>query len=272
MGNARLRGHPDHDACGVGFVAQLGSLGSRDVIERALTALVRLTHRGGVDADGSSGDGAGLLLPIPKEFFRARAKEELINLPVEFGVGMAFLPPGRENEARASVEKLSTLCGVQCCGWRKVPVDSSILGPSAAASLPSIQQCFFSSSETGEAFERQLFLLRKRVESEGTPGIYFCSLSSRSVVYKGLLAPWQVPEFYPDIAHSQFQASFAVFHQRYSTNTRPTWSLAQPFRFVAHNGEINTIGPNRRWMRARAGMVPPSRIRRQRFRQFRQCS
>ena len=251
MGNARLRGHPDHDACGVGFVAQLGSLGSRDVIERALTALVRLTHRGGVDADGSSGDGAGLLLPIPKEFFRARAKEELINLPVEFGVGMAFLPPGRENEARASVEKLSTLCGVQCCGWRKVPVDSSILGPSAAASLPSIQQCFFSSSETGEAFERQLFLLRKRVESEGTPGIYFCSLSSRSVVYKGLLAPWQVPEFYPDIAHSQFQASFAVFHQRYSTNTRPTWSLAQPFRFVAHNGEINTIGPNRRWMRAR---------------------
>src|SRR6202050_4097937 len=144
MGNARLSGHPDHDSCGVGFVAQLGSLGSPDVIERALTALVRLTHRGGVDADGSSGDGAGLLLPIPKEFFRARAKEELLNLPVEFGVGMAFLPPGQENEARASVEKLSTLCGVQCCGWRKVPVDSSILGPSAAATLPSIQQCFFS--------------------------------------------------------------------------------------------------------------------------------
>jgi len=251
MGNARFRGHPDHDACGVGFVAQLGSLGSRDVIERALTALVRLTHRGGVDADGSSGDGAGLLLPIPKEFFRARALEERINLPVEFGVGMVFLPPGKENEARASVEKLSALCGVRCCGWRNVPVDSSILGPSAAATVPAIQQSFFGSDETGEAFERQLFLLRKRVETEGTPGIYFCSLSSRSVVYKGLLAPWQVPEFYPDIAHSQFQASFAVFHQRYSTNTRPTWSLAQPFRFVAHNGEINTIGSNRRWMRAR---------------------
>jgi glutamate synthase domain-containing protein 2/glutamate synthase domain-containing protein 1/glutamate synthase domain-containing protein 3 len=251
MGNARFRGHPDHDACGVGFVAQLGSLGSRDVIERALTALVRLTHRGGVDADGSSGDGAGLLLPIPKEFFRTRAREERINLPVEFGIGMAFLPPGQENEARASVEKLSGLCGVRCCGWRKVPVDSSILGPSAAATLPAIQQSFFSSDETGEAFERQLFLLRKRTEAEGTQGIYFCSLSSRSVVYKGLLAPWQVPEFYPDIAHSQFQASFAVFHQRYSTNTRPTWSLAQPFRMVAHNGEINTIGPNRRWMGVR---------------------
>src|ERR1700683_2563911 len=133
MGNARLRGHPDHDACGVGFVAQLGGLGSRDVIERALTALVRLTHRGGVDADGSSGDGAGLLLPIPKEFFRARAAEEGISLPVEFGVGMAFLPPGQENEARASVGKLSTLCGVRCCGWGEVPVASSVLGLSRGA-------------------------------------------------------------------------------------------------------------------------------------------
>jgi glutamate synthase (ferredoxin) len=251
MGNARFVGHPDHDACGVGFVAQLGSLGSRDVIERALTALIRLTHRGGVDADGSSGDGAGLLLPIPKEFFRARAREERIDLPVEFGLGMAFFPPGREKEARAEVEKISALSGVRCCGWRKVPLDASILGPSAAATLPAILQVFFASNKSGDAFERQLFFLRKRIEAEGRFGIYFCSLSSRSVVYKGLLAPWQVAEFYPDIAHPRFQASFAVFHQRYSTNTRPTWSLAQPFRFLAHNGEINTIGANRRWMRTR---------------------
>jgi glutamate synthase (ferredoxin) len=251
MGNARFVGHPDHDACGVGFVAQLGSLGSRDVIERALTALIRLTHRGGVDADGSSGDGAGLLLPIPKEFFRARAREERIDLPVEFGLGMAFFPPGREKEARAEVEKISALSGVRCCGWRKVPLDASILGPSAAATLPAILQVFFASNKSGDAFERQLFFLRKRIEAEGRFGIYFCSLSSRSVVYKGLLAPWQVAEFYPDIAHPRFQASFAVFHQRYSTNTRPTWSLAQPFRFLAHNGEINTINANRRWMRTR---------------------
>ncbi len=251
MGNARSSGHPDHDACGVGFVAQLGSLGSRDVIERALTALVRLTHRGGVDADGSSGDGAGLLLPIPKEFFRARAREQRINLPAEFGIGMAFLPPGQAEEARSAVEKLSALCGVHCCGWRRVPVDEAVLGPSAAATLPAIYQVFFSSDKSGDAFERQLFLLRKLVEAEGTPGTYFCSLSSHSVVYKGLLAPWQFREFYPDVAHSQFQAPFAVFHQRYSTNTRPIWSLAQPFRFLAHNGEINTIVPNRRWMRAR---------------------
>jgi glutamate synthase (ferredoxin) len=251
MGNARFVGHPDHDACGVGFVAQLGSLGSRDVIERALTALIRLTHRGGVDADGSSGDGAGLLLPIPKEFFRARAREEHIDLPVDFGLGMAFLPAGRENEARAEVEKISILCGVRCCGWRKVPVNASILGPSAAATLPAIEQVFFASNKSGDAFERQLFFLRKRIEAEGSLRMYFCSLSSRSVVYKGLLAPWQLAEFYRDIAHPRFQASFAVFHQRYSTNTRPTWSLAQPFRFLAHNGEINTIGANRRWMRTR---------------------
>jgi len=251
MGNARLVGHPDHDACGVGFVAQLGSLGSRDVIERALTALIRLTHRGGVDADGSSGDGAGLLLPIPKEFFRSRAREERIDLPVDFGLGMAFLPCGQEKEARAEVEKISALSGVRCYGWRKVPLDASILGPSAAATLPAIEQVFFASNKSGDAFERQLFFLRKRIEAEGDQGIYFCSLSSRSVVYKGLLAPWQLAEFYPDISHPRFQASFAVFHQRYSTNTRPTWSLAQPFRFLAHNGEINTIVANRRWMRTR---------------------
>src|ERR1700733_1386739 len=255
MGSLHFHGHPDHDACGVGFVAQLGSLGSRDVIERALTALVRLTHRGGVDADGSSGDGAGLLLPIPKEFFRARARAERVSLPAEFGIGMAFLPPGQVDEARAAVEKLSGICDVQCCGWREVPVDHSVLGPSASATLPAIYQGFFSSGKTGEAFEHQLFLLRKLIEAQGTPGTYFCSLSSRSIVYKGLLAPWQFREFYPDVAHSQFQASFAIFHQRYSTNTRPTWSLAQPFRFIAHNGEINTIVPNRRWMRAREKLI-----------------
>ena len=163
MGSSRFHGHPDHDACGVGFVAQLGSLGSRDVIERALTALVRLTHRGGVDADGSSGDGAGLLLPIPKEFFRARAREERLSLPAEFGIGMAFLPPGQVEEARASIEKLSGLCDVHCCGWREVPVDHSVLGPSASATLPAIYQVFFSSAKTGEAFyanEVELMLIR----------------------------------------------------------------------------------------------------------------
>ena len=241
----------DHDACGVGFVARLGASPSREVIDRSLTALARLAHRGGVDADGLSGDGAGLLLPIPKQFFTASARQRGIDLPAEFGLGMAFVANGRETEARAAVEKCAREAGLHCLGWRSVPTQPSILGPRAASTLPLIRQCFFSPSNPTSDFERALFLLRKRIEAENSRDIYFCSLSSRTVVYKGLLAPLQLREFYPDIDCPDFRATFAVFHQRYSTNTRPTWMLAQPFRFVAHNGEINTIGANRRWMRAR---------------------
>jgi glutamate synthase domain-containing protein 2/glutamate synthase domain-containing protein 1/glutamate synthase domain-containing protein 3 len=241
----------DHDACGVGFIAQLGSAGSREVIERALTALGRLAHRGGVDADGLSGDGAGLLLPIPREFFRGCASQQGIDLPAAFGVGMAFLDPGHADQARATVESFSGEFGLQCRWWRNVPVDPTQLGPRASATLPRILQCFFTAQEPTLDLERSLYLLRKRVEAQCPTAIYFCSLSSHSIVYKGLLAPLQLREFYPDLDSPGFTASFALFHQRYSTNTRPTWMLAQPFRFVAHNGEINTIGANRRWMRAR---------------------
>jgi glutamate synthase (ferredoxin) len=241
----------DHDACGVGFIVRLGAAPSREVIDRALTALARLAHRGGVDADGQSGDGAGLLLPIPQEFFRASAKREGIDLPGAFGLGMAFMEKGRETEARAAIEKCSREAGLHCFGWRNVPTEALILGPRARATLPLIRQCFFGSSDSTSDLERPLFLLRKRMETTASGGIYFSSLSSRTVVYKGLLAPLQLREFYPDLDHPDFQATFAIFHQRYSTNTRPTWRLAQPFRFVAHNGEINTIGANRRWMRAR---------------------
>jgi glutamate synthase (ferredoxin) len=241
----------DHDACGVGFIARLGAPPSREVIDRSLTALARLAHRGGVDADGLSGDGAGLLLPIPKQFFAGYARQRGIDLPADFGLGMAFVTNGRETEARAAVEKCAREAGLQCLGWRSVPTQPSILGPRAASTLPLIRQCFFAPSHPASDFERALFLLRKRIEAENSRDIYFCSLSSRTVVYKGLLAPLQLREFYPDVDCPDFRASFAVFHQRYSTNTRPTWMLAQPFRFVAHNGEINTIGANRRWMRAR---------------------
>jgi len=241
----------DHDACGVGFVTRLGAAPSREVIDRALTALARLAHRGGVDADGLSGDGAGLLLPIPQELFRGAARQLRIELPSAFGLGMAFIEKGYEREARGAVEKGAREAGLQCLGWRTVPTVPSILGPRAASTLPLIRQCFFSSFEPSADFERSLFVLRKRVEAECSGNIYFASLSSRTVVYKGLLAPLQLREFYPDLDHPDFTATFAVFHQRYSTNTRPTWRLAQPFRLVAHNGEINTIGANRRWMRAR---------------------
>lgn len=241
----------DHDACGVGFIAQLGASPSRDVIDRALTALARLAHRGGVDADGLSGDGAGLLLPIPHAFFRAAALEDGINLPSSFGLGMAFIQTDREDEARALVEMCAAKENLRCLGWRKVPTEPSILGPGAASTLPLIRQCFLESTSSLDGFERSLFLLRKRVEADSRGAPYFASLSSRTIVYKGLLTPLQLREFYPDLDHPDFTASFAVFHQRYSTNTRPTWALAQPFRFVAHNGEINTIGANRRWAHAR---------------------
>jgi len=246
---------PDHDACGVGFVARLGSAGSREVIERALTALGRLEHRGGVDSDGLSGDGAGLLTPIPKGFFRARARDAGIELPEKFGLGMVFLPPGTKEEARAAVSSFAIEAGLRCLGWRDVPVDPSVLGPRAAATQPVIEQCFFAGTEESSDIERLLFLLRKRVEARGVARTYFCSLSSQTVVYKGLLAPLQLRAFYPDLDATEFEAPFAVFHQRYSTNTQPTWTLAQPFRFLGHNGEINTIGANRRWMRAREESV-----------------
>ncbi len=252
-----MENHPpslpvDVDACGTGFVARIGNGASREVVERALTALLRLSHRGGVDADGLSGDGAGLLTPIPRGFFQRCAATAGIRLPQRFGLGMVFLPPADADAARAAIQAAVRQAGLRFLGWRAVPTDGSVLGPRAAATLPAIAQCFVSPGRGAADFERSLFLLRKRIESEAPAGTYFCSLSSRTVVYKGLLVPWQLAEFYRDLADPEFAAPFAIFHQRYATNTRPSWSLAQPFRAVAHNGEINTIVSNRRWMRARA--------------------
>ena len=251
MRHPALNASPDHDACGVGFIAQLGGEATRDVVKRSLLALDRLSHRGGVDSDGLSGDGAGLLLPIPRVFFRAQSLQSGISLPETFGLGMVFLPFGHEMESRGAIESLARQIGLRCVGWRDVPVNCTILGSLAASTMPSIQQCFFESVSAGADIERQLFFLRKRVEAEGTSGTYFCSLSSRTVVYKGLLTPTQFRDFYLDLTSSDFRAPFAIFHQRYSTNTQPSWTMAQPFRYVAHNGEINTISANRRWMQAR---------------------
>src|ERR1700733_932264 len=241
----------DHDACGVGFIAQIGSEGTRDVVERALTALARLSHRGGVDSDGSSGDGAGLLTPIPKQFIRKRLQQLGVALPEAFGLGMTFMPQERIAESRAAVEAAAQATELRCLGWRVVPTNGSLLGPGSLGSLPAIEQCFFAADDPYADLERLLFLMRKRLEADDETGIYFCSLSSAVVVYKGLLTPVQLRAFYPDLADREFTAPFAIFHQRYSTNTNPSWQLAQPFRLGAHNGEINTISANRRWMRAR---------------------
>src|SRR5438067_1527875 len=252
MVRASCLGHPDHDACGTGFAVQLGQAASHQVVQRALLALERLSHRGGTDADGASGDGAGLLTQLPEKFIRREARAINIDLPETFGLGMAFLPVDEQESARTSVEATAQEMGLACLGWREVPSDISVLGRKASASRPAIWQCFFAPKLEFGDLEQRLFLLRKRIEAQSQQRVYFCSLSSRTVVYKGLLAPWQLPLFYPDLASPDFETKSAVFHQRYSTNTQPSWSLAQPFRFLAHNGEINTIVGNRRWMKARA--------------------
>jgi glutamate synthase domain-containing protein 2/glutamate synthase domain-containing protein 1/glutamate synthase domain-containing protein 3 len=247
-------GHPDHDACGTGFVAQLGSPPSHDIILHALTALERLTHRGGVDADGASGDGAGLLTSIPEAFFRARAAEQGIELTEHFGLGFAFFPAGASTEARAAVEAAADTERLRILGWRRVPVATASLGRMALETMPETWQFFvapFHATRGPSRFEWRLALLRKRAESLLPPRCYICSLSSQTIVYKGLLTPWQFPQFYEDLRDPSFAVTFAVFHQRYSTNTSPSWHLAQPFRYSAHNGEINTIISNRRWIRAK---------------------
>jgi glutamate synthase domain-containing protein 2/glutamate synthase domain-containing protein 1/glutamate synthase domain-containing protein 3 len=259
MAESRLTFSADHDACGVGFIAQLGGPASHDVVERGLEALSRLAHRGGVDADGRSGDGAGLLVALPKAFFRRVACADGIELPDEFGVGMVFLQRGQENKAGEAIRSTVSKCGLSFLGGRSVPTDSSILGPRSRDSLPAVQQYFVaprcrphlkSSGLDASDFELQLFRLRQELETVPDAG-YYCSLSSRTIVYKGLLTPEQLAPFYLDLNDPEFESAFVVFHQRYSTNTQPSWSLAQPFRFVAHNGEINTINSNRRWFQAR---------------------
>jgi glutamate synthase (ferredoxin) len=247
-------GHPDHDACGTGFIAQLASPPSHDIVQYALNALERLTHRGGVDADGASGDGAGLLTSIPYSFFRARAAEQSIELPEHFGLGFAFFPAGTTDDARRAVEAAADTERLRVLGWRRVPVNTAVLGPRSLETMPEAWQFYvspFHATREPAKFEFRLALLRKRAESMLPERCYICSLSSLTVVYKGLLTPWQFPQFYEDLRDSLFATTFAVFHQRYSTNTSPSWHLAQPFRYSAHNGEINTIISNRRWIRAK---------------------
>jgi len=250
--------HPDHDACGTGFIARLSGPPTHEVLQQALQALERLSHRGGVDADGASGDGAGLLTSLPSKFFRARAAEHDIQLGELFGVGMLFIPANRVADARVAVEDAIGRGKMRLAGWRRVPVNANALGQRAFESMPEIWQFFIEPTPTkteathaGAKFERSLALLRKRAEACLPERCYLCSLSSRTVVYKGLLTPWQFPQFYEDLRSTEFAAKFAIFHQRYSTNTQPSWQLAQPFRYVAHNGEINTVVSNRRWLRAK---------------------
>jgi glutamate synthase (ferredoxin) len=245
----------EHDACGVGFVADLHGEASHDIVHQGLTALVNLAHRGAVSADGLSGDGAGLTTQIPRTFFARVIAEQGWTLadPHDLAVGAVFLPAGGPTSAERCRKLIDTeiaRAGLRLIGWREVPVDRTALGGQAAATCPDIHHVLIARPEEmdGDAYERRLYLVRKRIEhaarAAGLGALYLPSLSSRTLVYKGLMVAPQLAAFYPDLADPAYASAIAMFHQRFSTNTFPNWQLAQPFRLLAHNGEINTIQGN----------------------------
>src|SRR5215471_13054318 len=248
--------HEEHDACGVGFVAEISGRPSHTIIQNAIEALCNLTHRGAVDADGRTGDGAGLLVQLPTRFFRREAERLGKRSEPDLAVGMFFLPKERDEAARCREITTGTLkrYGFKPLVWRPVPTEPGHLGTKALATAPLIEQLLIARDGVSKLeVESSLYLARREIEQQtlAIGGFYVTSLSSRSIVYKGLFVGNQLAPFYPDLTQPDFESALAVFHQRYSTNTFPNWSLAQPFRLLAHNGEINTISGNRNWMRAR---------------------
>src|SRR5215813_2804781 len=248
--------HDQHDACGVGFVADISGRESHRIIQNALEALGNLTHRGAIDADGRTGDGAGLLVQLPIRFFHREAEKLGHRAEADLEVGMFFLP--RETSDAARCREITTSIlerqGFAPLAWRPVPVEHSNLGAKALATAPRIEQLLVARGTVSKfELEASLYLARREIEQQCSEidSFYVTSLSSRTIVYKGLFVGNQLGPFYPDLTQPDFESALAVFHQRYSTNTFPNWSLAQPFRLLAHNGEINTISGNRNWMRAR---------------------
>lgn len=247
----------EHDACGVGFVLNMNGKREHGIVEKGVKVLENLLHRGATGADVNTGDGAGLLVQIPDNFFRKSLKMKLPELG-RYAVGMFFLPQDASKRSAAMdlVKKISGEERFKILSVRDVPVKAEVVGDTARAVMPFISQVFLQPEReiSGEALERALLVLRKRMEHEtdlpadGADGFYVASLSARTIVYKGMMTAPQVPLFYPDLNDANFDSAVAVVHQRYSTNTFPSWPLAQPFRYMAHNGEINTIRGNRNWM------------------------
>ena len=250
----------EHDACGVGLVASIDGRPRREVVEAGIEALKAVWHRGAVDADGKTGDGAGIHVQIPQGFFRehvARTGHE--PGPAAIAVGMVFLPRtdlGAQERCRVIVEREILNAGYTIYGWRQVPVNTDLIGEKASAARPEIEQIMIANARgvTSKQFEVELYIIRRRIERaaerESIKDFYICSLSCRSVIYKGMFLAEQLSAFYPDLLDARFVSNFAIFHQRYSTNTFPNWWLAQPFRVLAHNGEINTLKGNVNWMKA----------------------
>jgi glutamate synthase (NADPH/NADH) large chain len=259
--NGMYRDEEEHSSCGVGLVVSIDGKASRSVVQKGIDALKAIWHRGAVDADGKTGDGAGIHVQIPVDFFYDQVRrtghepdqEKLI------AVGQVFLPRtdfGAQERCRTIVEAEVLRMGHYIYGWRHVPVNVKCLGDKANATRPEIEQILIRNEKNidEEQFERELYIIRRRIEkaviASGVVGFYFCSLSCRSIIYKGMMLAEQVADFYPDLLEDRFESAFAIYHQRYSTNTFPQWSLAQPFRMLAHNGEINTLKGNVNWMRS----------------------
>ncbi len=251
--------HPsqEHDACGVGFVVDMHGRKSHEMVQQGLKCLYNLDHRGATGAEANVGDGAGMLIQVPDGFLRAVCDFEL---PPEgtYAAGIAFLPADDPDTAAAAIAKIVEDEGLTVVGWRSVPTDASSLGSFATDAMPEFRTLIVAAAEgeaelSGLALERRAFVLRKRIEHEIEPGVYFPSLSGRTMVYKGMLTCDQLPDFYPDLRDERLTSALALVHSRFSTNTFPSWPLAHPYRVIAHNGEINTVMGNRNWMRAREG-------------------
>src|SRR5215470_12483423 len=262
----------EHDACGVGFVVNIKGQRSHAVVERGLEVLIHLQHRGACGCEANTGDGAGILIQPPDRFLQKVANANGFGLPPagRYGVGNVFLPrnPGERERVRQLIERTIAEEGQHLLGWRPVPTTTHVLGPSAAATMPVIEQLFIGSADgNGVAsdpmrFERKLYVIRKRVEhAADTLGLtersmfYIPSLSSKTLIYKGMLTADQIRPTFPDLTDRDIESALALVHQRFSTNTFPSWPLAHPYRYIAHNGEINTLRGNINWMRAREGLL-----------------
>ena len=261
----------EHDACGVGFIAQMKGIKSHQIVSDGLAMLENLTHRGAVGADPLMGDGAGVLVQIPDGFFRAEVAEQGIELPPvgHYGVGYLFMPQdaGVREHIEQIIAEAAQAEGLPLIGFRDVPVDNSSLSkaPEIAASEPVHRQVFVGRAaemESDDDYERRLYILRKVIsgriheETGGRDnGFYIVSMSARTIVYKGMFLAFQVGAYYKDLADPRFESALILVHQRFSTNTFPSWKLAHPYRMVAHNGEINTLRGNVNWMAARQASV-----------------
>src|SRR3974390_3082998 len=251
----------EHDACGVGMVADLHGRPDHDIVERGLTVLERLAHRGASGAEVETGDGAGILVQVPHRFFVGAAEAACFSLPDAGGyaVGLAFLPVDTDDahKARSLVEQVATEESLSVLGWRQLPTESEGLGKPARGAMPRIEQLFVAPADAAVdtmTLERRAFVLRKRVE-HAVDNLYFPSLSARTICYKGMLTSEQLREFFPDLRDPAFESGLALVHSRFSTNTFPSWPLAHPYRYLCHNGEINTLAGTRNWMRAREALL-----------------